>query len=329
MKLAKAMLLYGELVEAIECDYADTARFQLICPNCAEPVFKRVRDETHYFAHYRGHPDDCELRVGRIAANEVAQSRALSREQLLSQFLRQFRDIIAGLVAKAAPSPKGWRTRIEQQMTIPRIGQISGWIKSAETFFEDRPNALAELDGGRDLSRLERTRLQHLVTDVYRHLSTEKASINRRFFTVAVAWFSILRHPEFREPIVELVPSLRSWYHNLHATVHQKFSTNPNEITFEERAHLALAVIAVIAFGTAHEIDITLNLARSIPTDNNPTRDRLSREDAYTYAKEAWPRFSILDQAENFLTAAAIELLRLHQLGTFGSQSDQSVTKNT
>ena len=100
MRIAYSLLLQ-EYVNPRELDYPDCRAFQVVCPACKEPVFKVCRGAddaaTHYFSHYRKDEtlnEQCELRVSRIPAERIEESRSESRNQKLSLFLEVFQDIV-------------------------------------------------------------------------------------------------------------------------------------------------------------------------------------------------------------------------------------------
>ncbi|PIB95203.1 hypothetical protein CSW60_21850 [Caulobacter sp. X] len=84
--------ILGELVLADVLDYGDCEDFQIVCPNCREPLFKRIRSETHYFAHYQESKSlhsECELRVRNFTASDIDAKTAFARDQRLRYFLEQ------------------------------------------------------------------------------------------------------------------------------------------------------------------------------------------------------------------------------------------------
>ena len=84
--------LLGETVPAELLEYHDCEQFQVVCPNCREPVFKAVRRtpaEVHFLSHYEASQalqQECELRVAAFRRNsretvegERRNWRAMSR----------------------------------------------------------------------------------------------------------------------------------------------------------------------------------------------------------------------------------------------------------
>jgi hypothetical protein len=196
MKLGRALLLYGELVDAAECDHDDTVQFMIVCPICAEPVFRVARVPNPYFAHHRGHPDDCELRCARIGMAAVEDAAATARGQTLAAFLGRFRDVIAELCADDQPgrSAAVLRGRFERLMRTPSLGWFAdGWVST----YAGSTSVMGRR-GHEDLavyqpkmSGLERARLLRLIADVYEHLASRKAGPNRRYLAVAAAAFGL------------------------------------------------------------------------------------------------------------------------------------------
>lgn len=88
-------ILLGEYINAPEADYEDCADFQIVCPECDEPIFKCERhienkDDIHYFSHYGAKlPEQkgCELRIQQYESSEVVAHNAKSRKQRLEHFL--------------------------------------------------------------------------------------------------------------------------------------------------------------------------------------------------------------------------------------------------
>lgn len=100
MKLGYSLLL-GEYVAAEKIDYSDCKNFQIVCPNCKEPIFKVERELKpqiiHYLSHYnrdKTYVDICELRVIKISQNEIQSVNNISRDQKLEYFLSVLRDVI-------------------------------------------------------------------------------------------------------------------------------------------------------------------------------------------------------------------------------------------
>ena len=100
MKYGYSLFLH-EYVNPKDVDYEDTRLFQIVCPECKEPVFKVSRylnDKTaNYFSHYRKDEtlnQQCELRVNSIPSSTVNEIAVQSRNQKLSLFLKVFQDMV-------------------------------------------------------------------------------------------------------------------------------------------------------------------------------------------------------------------------------------------
>jgi hypothetical protein len=94
-------LFLQEHVNPKDVDYEDTRLFQIVCPECKEPVFKVSRDlndkTANYFSHYRKDETlnkQCELRVNSIPSSTINEIVVQSRNQKLSLFLKVFQDMI-------------------------------------------------------------------------------------------------------------------------------------------------------------------------------------------------------------------------------------------
>lgn len=98
MKLGYSILL-GEHIDAALLDRSDVKDFQVVCPNCREPLFKLVRDDKgvdrHFLSHYErasALDADCDLRVSGYKATEIEKTNAISRGQKIEYFLSVIQD---------------------------------------------------------------------------------------------------------------------------------------------------------------------------------------------------------------------------------------------
>jgi len=102
MKLGYSNLL-GELLQAEKIDYTDCKNFQIVCPNCKEPIFKVNRNQEeekslHYLSHYnkdKSYNLECELRVNGLSKIQIETENTLSRNQRLKYFLKVLQKTIA------------------------------------------------------------------------------------------------------------------------------------------------------------------------------------------------------------------------------------------
>jgi len=87
-------LLLGEYIDAGGLEYRDCEPFQVVCPECFEPVFKARRGELDYLSHYRrdaAYDEDCELRAAQSSKAEEEKRNRQSRDQRLEFFLGVFK----------------------------------------------------------------------------------------------------------------------------------------------------------------------------------------------------------------------------------------------
>lgn len=92
--------LLGEHIDAMSIDYGDCQSFQIVCPNCREPVFKvnRKGQAIHYLSHYEAanaYDAECELRVAAMTLAQMHASDHVSREQRLKFFLSVLQQAIS------------------------------------------------------------------------------------------------------------------------------------------------------------------------------------------------------------------------------------------
>lgn len=108
MKLGYSILL-GEYFEAEAICYTHCKDLQIVCPNCREPIFKRVRsvpEEIHYYAHYekdKNSIEECELRVNGIKGEQILKQNIESRGQKLKYFMYVFKDMLKEYLDGAPP----------------------------------------------------------------------------------------------------------------------------------------------------------------------------------------------------------------------------------
>ena len=88
MKLGYSIL--GEHIDASLLDRSDVTEFQVVCPNCREPLFNMVwqdkGDERHCLSHYeKAHAiaPDCELRVAGHQPDEITNAGVHSRASVI------------------------------------------------------------------------------------------------------------------------------------------------------------------------------------------------------------------------------------------------------
>jgi hypothetical protein len=90
-------LLLNEYIFHESVEYEDSKIFQIVCPECYEPVFKVVRKEENgigYFSHYKKDKIikvDCSLRVDTLQKKQLLDKNNESRGQYLQLFLSVFK----------------------------------------------------------------------------------------------------------------------------------------------------------------------------------------------------------------------------------------------
>lgn len=96
MKTGYSILL-GEYIDANALEHRDCEPFQIVCPECYEPLFKVERDsqakKSDYLSHYRqttAFQSQCELRVSSKSNSERQKHNSESRDQKLDFFLKVF-----------------------------------------------------------------------------------------------------------------------------------------------------------------------------------------------------------------------------------------------
>jgi hypothetical protein len=103
-------LLLGEYVAAPALEYRDCEPFQIVCPQCREPLFKVSRQDAEspieYLSHYKAsaaYAADCELRVSAQSATEVKRHNRDARDQRLRYFLEVFERLLSRDPVFSAP----------------------------------------------------------------------------------------------------------------------------------------------------------------------------------------------------------------------------------
>jgi hypothetical protein len=95
MKFGLSMLL-NEYLLPDSVEYKDSEVFQIVCPECYEPVFKVVRDnKVCYFSHYKKDKiidTNCSLRVDSMSYADLVNISNESRGQNIDLFLSVFKE---------------------------------------------------------------------------------------------------------------------------------------------------------------------------------------------------------------------------------------------
>lgn len=187
-------LLLGEYIDADAIEYRDCEPFQIVCPNCKEPIFKATRsgekDVIHYLSHYRkkgSYEADCILRVSAISAPDRQVRNTQSRDQKLSYFLKVFLDALErdpvmsygkSLAAthKKINQSKAWRLFREQHFESGRkggIAQESEFRESAAFYLKD----ISEI-GGVPVTGFSTETQIRIATDIMKYLTSNPGRPN-------------------------------------------------------------------------------------------------------------------------------------------------------
>jgi hypothetical protein len=195
MKLAHSNLL-GEYVSASEVAHADTAGFQIVCPCCAESVFKVARTLgdgrlSEFFSHRQAPPvqvAECELRVGGIASEDLAARNASARGQSLALFRQWMRSALgldrwcyghrspADVHARLSGMEIGSRAFDQFRRDQVRLG-------ADDVLSDELPMVRKGLEGmGVPIvTTFERSVQDRIVGDMLRHLLTEEGRANHAY----------------------------------------------------------------------------------------------------------------------------------------------------
>lgn len=177
----------GETIEAEITEYGDCKRFQIVCPNCREYLFKVVREEPiveHHFSHYRrtkAYVDECELRVGALDPRDIDRANIVSRGQKLQLVLRVLKEAIIDYCYDSRDIALRCLRPVLRSKAVHRIGRRV-WaearlrpedfdlpVERLEKEIRDAPSALS-----RDLSL-------RIAGDLWRTLLTESGRGNFDF----------------------------------------------------------------------------------------------------------------------------------------------------
>jgi hypothetical protein len=198
MRYGISMLL-REFVEAEEIEIGDCERFQITCPACREPVFKKERSRadggiTHFLSHYRAEtPDekDCELRVDAIGREHLERFSFIGRGQTLDGFMAVLRDAIIRGQAFMQP-PGEYQKSLNRLLSRPVFDGFMRYANDAASAilkFPDPRQAVVDCMAGfprfEDRSPFWHRRQASYVLDVLRHLATPQARQNMRVLAAA------------------------------------------------------------------------------------------------------------------------------------------------
>lgn len=89
-------LLLNEYIHPEFVEYKDSEIFQIVCPECYEPIFKVNRNNRiTYFSHYKKDEildSTCSLRVNSLNEQELRKKSSESQGQNIELFLAVFKD---------------------------------------------------------------------------------------------------------------------------------------------------------------------------------------------------------------------------------------------
>ncbi len=188
-------LLLGEYIDAEKVNYLDCKLFQIVCPNCKEPIFKVDRElvstPVEYLSHYnrdKGYVAECELRVNSLSREEIATSNNLSRGQRLEYFLSVLQETISTTLY---PQDETSQTKVNKLLN--RVAKSKSLKHYRELMFDYERKTNAKISAPcskrRRLSRkcltstqlgkrkAVRTRLSVCVARTYRELAARRILI--------------------------------------------------------------------------------------------------------------------------------------------------------
>lgn len=128
MKIGYSILL-TEIVEAFQIEYGDCKDFQIVCPECMEPVFKKTRTtdgkEHHYMSHYKATAENqiCELRVASYTKESIQRFNALARGQNLDEFITYLPSLMIGF-GNAMVGEGMLLQMVEDRLKLPEFKQV-------------------------------------------------------------------------------------------------------------------------------------------------------------------------------------------------------------
>ncbi len=145
MKFGYSILL-GEVFGAERLQYHDCERFQIVCPNCREPVFKAKREAgvdtpVHYLSHYESkgaYQGDCDLRVETKAKQGFETENRTARNQRLQYFLSVLRRTVGmtTLYKESVDKAHWWLNRSPALEFIKETAWESSFFPNREFLFD-------------------------------------------------------------------------------------------------------------------------------------------------------------------------------------------------
>jgi hypothetical protein len=207
-------LLLREVARAAEIEHGDCEAFQIVCPECREPVFKKTRagesGPSHFLSHFRAETEeerDCDLRVNAASPGRLAEISAEGRGQTLRRFLAVLGKAIAdSQLRNFGQRYPDYLRRLNSLESKPHFGEFAPYAREAMDMLVRKapdPRALVSqsLAGFPEFSRRSpfwHRRQASYVLDVMEHLLTPQARPNLRRLAAA-AYLNIGLQPEFYE----------------------------------------------------------------------------------------------------------------------------------
>lgn len=220
-------IVSSEIIDAVNIEYGDCAKFQIVCPHCREAIFKGKRDTegrptTHYLSHYQATDTEarlCEMRSAFLEKQHKAKPLFDGHEQSLRHFLAVMRDAVIDAQDKAGVVNAGLMRR-----DITRVLSRSDrelWERPLRRIFdlptkpgeemappqmrEDCANQIGKMSAFSDRSLFWCRRQASYYLDIITHITTPQAA--RNFSFMAAACYSVMA----RVPGMYRFPESREW----------------------------------------------------------------------------------------------------------------------
>lgn len=191
--------------------YADSAQYrqnlddQLVFPECFEQVFKKEmwvpsqHSTTHFFSHYAGKFDSCDLRTPS-ENNEASKGDSLARLQKMSEFNQHFRNEITRsfekVLGRSLASSMSDTLEFAARISIEKL-KIGNIDKLSEKL-------LVALSDPINLSIDESLEdLEEAICPIYGHLSTAYGENNLYFVTVMSLLLSYHQESQHLETLLD------------------------------------------------------------------------------------------------------------------------------
>lgn len=191
--------------------YADSAQYrqnlddQLVCPECFEQVFKKEmwvpsqHSTTHFFSHYAGKFDSCDLRTPS-ENSEASKGDSLARLQKMSEFNQHFRSEITRsfekVLGRSLTNSMSGTLEFAARISIEKlkIGDINKLSEKLLVALSDPIN----LSIDESLEDLEEA-----ICPIYGHLSTAYGENNLYFVTAMSLLLSYHQESQHLETLLD------------------------------------------------------------------------------------------------------------------------------